>query len=77
MRGRLRVSWRRSGCTLPHELGIGGFAAGPVVVRKATPEELAELKKKLGPPCPPEKAKMIREKYKTLAGLRTKPKKKN
>lgn len=67
---RVCLSRSHYGCTLPHELGIGDSSAGRVVVRKATPEELAELEKKVGPICPPEKAKLIRAKFRTLAGVR-------
>lgn len=71
----LSISKYRRGCTLPHERGItSDMAPGEVVVRRATPEELAELEKKLGPVCPPEKARRIRERCRGLAWV---PNKKN
>lgn len=71
----LNISKYRRGCTLPHERGISDTAPGQVVVRKATPEELAELERKLGAICPPAKAEQIRARCRSLAGIRVQNKK--
>lgn len=65
------ISRYKKGCTLPFEIGATkDYKPGEITVRKATPEELAELEKRFGPVCNPILASQIRAKYRMLHGLK-------